>query len=328
MYYAERRKMAYNKNSRTYDDVIVKEFWRDNDRFADLFNAVLFKGKCVIKADELQEMDTDVSGTIKVKDYKETLKRARDVVKKYYNGIEFNILGLEMQERVHLAMPLRTMVYDALGYIKEYNQIRQKNVESGYKGSDKEEFLSGLKYSDRFHPIITIVFYYGEKKWNGPTSLSDMMVDMPAEIKEMFNDYHINLIQAGDQKTYNFNNDDVKALFDIIYSIYNKDFEYLAQKYANKSLSVDFIDMIGRITGTKNLIITSDDVRKGKVVKVEMWSAMKEFREGGRLEGKDQAMLESIKALMRKLNQSEEEAMDTLDIGEEDRERYHKMLNA
>ena len=62
--------MAYNKNSRTYDDVIVKEFWRDNDRFADLFNAVLFKGKCVIKADELQEMDTDVSGTIKVKDYK------------------------------------------------------------------------------------------------------------------------------------------------------------------------------------------------------------------------------------------------------------------
>ena len=55
---------------------------------------------------------------------------------------------------------------------------------------------------------------------------------------------------------------------------------------------------------------------------------MKEFREGGRLEGKDQAMLENIKALMRKLNQSEEEAMDTLDIGEEDRERYHKMLNA
>lgn len=117
-------------------------------------------------------------------------------------------------------------------------------------------------------------------------------------------------------------------MFDIIHSIYNKDFEYLAQKYANKSLPVDFIDMIGRITGTKNFIITSDDVRKGKVVKVEMWSAMKEFREGGRLEGKDQAMLENIKTLMRKLNQSEEEAMDTLDIGEEDRERYHKMLNA
>lgn len=41
--------MAYNKNSRTYDDVIVKEFWRDNDRFADLFNAVLFKGKSQVQ---------------------------------------------------------------------------------------------------------------------------------------------------------------------------------------------------------------------------------------------------------------------------------------
>lgn len=69
-------------------------------------------------------------------------------------------------------MPLRTMVYDALGYIKEYNQIRQKNVESGYKGSDKEEFLSGLKYSDRFHPIITIVFYYGEKNGTDQQALA------------------------------------------------------------------------------------------------------------------------------------------------------------
>lgn len=122
--FAERRYMSYSTRKRTSDDIIVKEFWRNNERFADLFNAVLFKGKCVIKAENLQEIDTDVSGTIRVQEYKETLKRARDVVKKYYNGVEFNILGLEMQEKVHLAMPLRTMVYDALGYIKEYNDSR------------------------------------------------------------------------------------------------------------------------------------------------------------------------------------------------------------
>ena len=86
--------MSYSTRKRTSDDIIVKEFWRNNERFADLFNAVLFKGKCVIKAENLQEIDTDVSGTIRVQEYKETLKRARDVVKKYYNGVEFNILGL------------------------------------------------------------------------------------------------------------------------------------------------------------------------------------------------------------------------------------------
>ena len=92
--FAERRYMSYSTRKRTSDDIIVKEFWRNNERFADLFNAVLFKGKCVIKAENLQEIDTDVSGTIRVQEYKETLKRARDVVKKYYNGVEFNILGL------------------------------------------------------------------------------------------------------------------------------------------------------------------------------------------------------------------------------------------
>ena len=37
------------------------------------------------------------------------------------DGVEFNILGLEIQDKTHYAMPLRTMTYDALGYIKEYN---------------------------------------------------------------------------------------------------------------------------------------------------------------------------------------------------------------
>ena len=92
-------------------DVIMKIFWRQNDRFADLFNAVLFNGRNVVKSDELIEVDTDVSGEIFVDEYKETLKRSRDVVKKYYNGVEFNILGLELQQKVHLAMPLRTLLY-------------------------------------------------------------------------------------------------------------------------------------------------------------------------------------------------------------------------
>ena len=52
--FAERRYMSYSTRKRTSDDIIVKEFWRNNERFADLFNAVLFKGKCVIKAENLQ----------------------------------------------------------------------------------------------------------------------------------------------------------------------------------------------------------------------------------------------------------------------------------
>ena len=33
---------------RVKTDVLLKEFWRQNDRFADLFNAVVFRGKEVL----------------------------------------------------------------------------------------------------------------------------------------------------------------------------------------------------------------------------------------------------------------------------------------
>ena len=61
-------------------DVLLKDFWRSNERFADLFNAVMFQGEEVLRPEELQEMDTDVSGIIQLKDQAESLVRIRDVV--------------------------------------------------------------------------------------------------------------------------------------------------------------------------------------------------------------------------------------------------------
>lgn len=54
-----------NTNSTTHQkDVSLKTFWRDNEHFADLFNATVFNGRQVLKPDKLTEMDTDVSATI------------------------------------------------------------------------------------------------------------------------------------------------------------------------------------------------------------------------------------------------------------------------
>ena len=51
----------------TKADIIFKDFWRNNERFADLFNVVVFGGKEVIKPEALHEMDTDVSGVYSIK---------------------------------------------------------------------------------------------------------------------------------------------------------------------------------------------------------------------------------------------------------------------
>lgn len=82
----------------TKADVIFKGFWRVNEHFADLFNTVVFHGKEILKPEILEEMDTDVSGVIEMKDYKETLSRTRDVIKKTAYGVEFVVLGIENQQ--------------------------------------------------------------------------------------------------------------------------------------------------------------------------------------------------------------------------------------
>ena len=42
-------------------DVVLKEYWKNNERYADFFNAVLFDGREVIKASQLEERDTEES---------------------------------------------------------------------------------------------------------------------------------------------------------------------------------------------------------------------------------------------------------------------------
>lgn len=218
--------MNYNNTNTHQKDVTLKTFWRDNEHFADLFNATVFNGKQVLKPDKLTEMDTDVSATIHSKSYNESITRNRDVVKKMSDGVEFNILGLEIQDKTHYAMPLRTMTYDALGYIKEYNDIKKQHKLNKDSFSSPEEFLSGIDKSDRFHPIITLVLYYGEC----PTCLSDMMISMPDNIKAYFSDYKLNLVQILDSDKYTFYNKDVRDVFNIARSIYNKEYRFNIQR--------------------------------------------------------------------------------------------------
>lgn len=103
--------------------MIFKGFWRENDWFASLFNTVVFGGNEVIKAEELSELDTDASNIVEFGEYKETLTRARDIVKRAAYGVDFVIMGIENQTRVHYGMPFRVMIYDSLGYLKEYREI-------------------------------------------------------------------------------------------------------------------------------------------------------------------------------------------------------------
>ena len=290
-----------NSNRTTHQkDVSLKTFWRDNEHFADLFNATVFNGKQVLKPDKLTEMDTDVSATIHSKSYNESITRNRDVVKKMSDGVEFNILGLEIQDKTHYAMPLRTMTYDALGYIKEYNDIKKHHKLDKDSFSSHEEFLSGINKSDRFHPIITLVLYYGESLWDGPTCLSDMMISMPDNIKAYFSDYKLNLVQILDSDKYTFYNEDVRDVFNIIRNIYNDDFDSIYREYESRNVDIDVMELICSITSVPKLMDLCIDNEQGGTV--NMCEAMKRFQaeceSKGMKEGIDSEKVNSIISML------------------------------
>lgn len=116
------------------------------------------------------------------------------------------MLGIENQNKVHYAMPLRTMIYDALGYLKQCKELREflilqeRNKVSCTKRNKNrkltsDEFLSAFRKTDRLIAQYTIVIYYGEDDWDGPRSLKEMLT-IPNDLQPLVQDYRMNLLEA------------------------------------------------------------------------------------------------------------------------------------
>lgn len=200
-------------------DTVLRNYWRNNERFADFFNAVLFDGKQLIKPEELEDRDTEESSILEHRKYAETIQSSRDNIKirkrSTVYGVEFVMLGIEHQDHIHYAMPMRIMGYDYGVYKKQYddNSSKYKTAE----GMEADEYLSHMKKTDKFAPLITVVVYYGEKKWDGAVSLHGML-DIPEEMKGYVNDYKMLLIEAAksDLSLKNVDNVDLFNLLQII----------------------------------------------------------------------------------------------------------------
>lgn len=272
-------------------DTILKTFWRDNERFADLFNTVLFKGNSVLDPDELQEADTDLSSVLKMNGRVETIQKIFDVVKKTANGVEFIIWGLENQEKIHYAMPLRHMLNDSLAYLKECNEISAKHrKEKDTRTSG--EFLSGLKKEDRLHPIISLCIYYGEDEWDGPVCLTDML-EISDELKPMISDYKLNLIQVKKCGEIKFRNNDINTVFDLVRLIYNQDYDKINNTYKNKAIDTELALVVGAVTNSQKIIDQAMRMEQ-EGEKMDMCKALEALEQRGFESGKKELLKEKV----------------------------------
>lgn len=258
------------------EDSAEKSYWRDNEQFADLFNAYLYQGRQVINPKELAEMDTDISDVSEIGEVKESIKGARDVIKiaKRYNGVEYVLLAVENQEGIHYAMPIRVMGYDQYSYNKQYQERKRyyKNNNIALKG---DEFISGIRKTDRFLPVITLVLYYGEEEWIRPRCLHDIL-DIPPEIKDLVSDYDIKIIDMK-ENNLNLNNQNNKDLFKVLSIVYDneKDRKERRQELTEYENSRHIDDkVIDVIAATTKIKIDYDKEDKRKVCR--LWDELRE----------------------------------------------------
>ena len=195
-------------------DTESKRYMEDNAHFADVLNYLIYDGKPVIHPENLSPLDTTEIAVPYGNGARVPIQKYRDTLKIWAamsdNKVVYVLLGGEIQNKVHYAMPVRDMLYDGVNYASQVNEANRT-----YKGKkdegeisfedDKvtikltnEEFLSGFRKGDKLIPVVTAVIYFGAEEWDGPTTLHEMMSFPDERIKSVVPDYFINVIVPRD----------------------------------------------------------------------------------------------------------------------------------
>ena len=276
--------------------------------FADLFNGSVFGGREIVRPEMLQQAaERETLCTGEDGQCPQILYMTRDISQETFLGETLLrvILNVEGQRLVHYAMPLRVMQYDAARYGREYRKLRQKHRKAGELKKNSAEFLSGILQSDRLPPVLTLVFYYGEKQdWDGPLSLHEML-RFPEELedsKRWFPDYRINLVSSRTVQKDLFRTG-LREVFELLDVMGNSgDLENLLKRREEhySSLEPDRANLIGTFLNVPELKKRAEMAGKRKE-NVDMCTAIREMMSRSREEGIQQGMQEGMLQIIRNM---------------------------
>ena len=194
---------------RDLSEKILEEY---NDVFADIVNVLLFGGEEIIKPDELYASEARTQ--YKAEDGM-LHEQERDVVKFWKRGgVNIALYGIENQTSVDRYMPLRVIGYDGATY---RSQLLRAANRPGTQQNEKAKKC----------PVITLVLYFGVKRWNGPRRLAEVL-EIPERLKPYVNDYKINVFE-------------ISYLTDEQISKFKSDFGILADFFVNKRKNKNYI---------------------------------------------------------------------------------------
>ena len=184
-------------------NLAVNQMLRRKDIYADLMNGTIYHGQQKLTEDNLEWIPEE-SGVFyrNERGRLKAVERRGDIRMRTENEAFSLILATETEDKVHYSMPVKNMLYEALEYVKQIQNI-EKMHRTQNDWQDGDEFLSGISRDDRLIPVITTVLYIGAKEnWDGPRNLRDMFHLQDDEetkaLLEYLPDYPIHLIDSND----------------------------------------------------------------------------------------------------------------------------------
>lgn len=286
-------------------DIAVKKWLSHKERFADFFNGSIFGGRQVILSNELTVMNSESNFIVSNKNDKgksKGVQRYRDVVMLWRNSVTLMIMACEIQDKVHYAMPVKTMLYDGLSYANQMQELWNSLSEEERVHIKSEEFFSRFRKEDKLYPVITLVFYYGTSDWNGSVELYDMLHwDNSFDndlLKQFIPNYRINLVQPAQIEDLTTYKTDLQMIFGMLKCRKDKK-KMVAYINGNKTFfnAVDFetTQVIAEILHSKQI---DNMLKKDRMEEYNMCKALDDLYNDGVAEGKAEGKAEDIVNLL------------------------------
>ena len=286
----------------------TKKFIEKNRIFADVFNYFIYDGEQVIKPDDLQQLDTtEIILNQELPIDKNSIKKYRDVIKhwaiKRDDKATYVLLAVENQSEIHYAMPVRSMLYDALRYANQIENIADENRRNK-KLKNNVEFLSGLLKTDRILPIITLVINFSGYAWDAPTKLIQMFPEIDKKLLKYVKNYEINLIDPINIPKKDFNKFFTELREVLLYLKFSNDKNRL---YKEVITDKHFENVPNEAVSLINVLTSANIKISEKKEKSNMCKALKGLIEDGRKEGQLKVLVSLVKKGLITLQQAAKE---------------------
>ena len=313
---------ARKERGKMKKDIKEKRLEEHNDVFADIFNILLFDGNSILEEENLTSLPTEsyvreVDGEIH--------EEHRDVRKVDKDNHEYRLLcGIENQTGVDNTMPERVMGYDYAAYEFQIKEIMKAN-----KNKKKHAFTKRIHDNQRLAPVVTAVLHWGDKDWDGPLRLHDMLEfsqETAEVIRPLVPDYPINLVEV--RNIPKEIREKLKSDFRLIaeYAARRQDPEQLEELMSDKVHTIkhpeEFLDLLSEVTNDKRYKNAKEKLLK-KEENVTMCVIAEKLEKRGIEQGIERG-LNLVSELTLKLN--EDGRLNDLVKAAMDSEYQHKLL--